>query len=143
MLYLIYREPNYLIKGAIFVCIRIPGRFYFSHPSSPSAHKPGLYEYIPPSVARKLRSDKFSQPVLDTILKKQLHKINSFTFKGETHTFSDANIEKAIRELRDIPFDSLITTNEQVYDLITLGKSFRSEERRVGKECRSRWSPYH
>ena len=23
------------------------------------------------------------------------------------------------------------------------GKSLRSEERRVGKECRSRWSPYH
>ena len=22
-------------------------------------------------------------------------------------------------------------------------KLFRSEERRVGKECRSRWSPYH
>ena len=25
----------------------------------------------------------------------------------------------------------------------TLGDSDRSEERRVGKECRSRWSPYH
>src|SRR2546430_12335836 len=24
-----------------------------------------------------------------------------------------------------------------------LGYSSRSEERRVGKECRSRWSPYH
>ena len=24
-----------------------------------------------------------------------------------------------------------------------LGVSQRSEERRVGKECRSRWSPYH
>ena len=24
-----------------------------------------------------------------------------------------------------------------------LPNSFRSEERRVGKECRSRWSPYH
>ena len=23
------------------------------------------------------------------------------------------------------------------------GKRTRSEERRVGKECRSRWSPYH
>ena len=23
------------------------------------------------------------------------------------------------------------------------GDSWRSEERRVGKECRSRWSPYH
>ena len=22
-------------------------------------------------------------------------------------------------------------------------RKFRSEERRVGKECRSRWSPYH
>ena len=22
-------------------------------------------------------------------------------------------------------------------------EAFRSEERRVGKECRSRWSPYH
>mgnify|MGYP006982471164 CR=1 FL=1 len=32
--------------------------------------------------------------------------------------------------------------------LMALGKSHqnirrRSEERRVGKECRSRWSPYH
>ena len=24
-----------------------------------------------------------------------------------------------------------------------LHRQFRSEERRVGKECRSRWSPYH
>ena len=24
-----------------------------------------------------------------------------------------------------------------------LGTTERSEERRVGKECRSRWSPYH
>src|SRR2546430_6892693 len=24
-----------------------------------------------------------------------------------------------------------------------MGHNFRSEERRVGKECRSRWSPYH
>ena len=24
-----------------------------------------------------------------------------------------------------------------------LSPNFRSEERRVGKECRSRWSPYH
>ena len=24
-----------------------------------------------------------------------------------------------------------------------IGNNVRSEERRVGKECRSRWSPYH
>src|SRR3989454_8353793 len=28
-------------------------------------------------------------------------------------------------------------------DLILLDLNLRSEERRVGKECRSRWSPYH
>ena len=27
--------------------------------------------------------------------------------------------------------------------IIFLGEEIRSEERRVGKECRSRWSPYH
>ena len=27
--------------------------------------------------------------------------------------------------------------------VIDLGSGDRSEERRVGKECRSRWSPYH
>src|SRR2546427_9497946 len=26
---------------------------------------------------------------------------------------------------------------------VVLGTALRSEERRVGKECRSRWSPYH
>ena len=28
-------------------------------------------------------------------------------------------------------------------DLLSYLIEFRSEERRVGKECRSRWSPYH
>ena len=27
--------------------------------------------------------------------------------------------------------------------VLVLGLAYRSEERRVGKECRSRWSPYH
>ena len=27
--------------------------------------------------------------------------------------------------------------------LLSSGREKRSEERRVGKECRSRWSPYH
>ena len=32
-------------------------------------------------------------------------------------------------------------TYEEILD--TIGLPQRSEERRVGKECRSRWSPYH
>src|SRR5256885_13216576 len=33
--------------------------------------------------------------------------------------------------------------NAVVRDALTWPFSRRSEERRVGKECRSRWSPYH
>ena len=36
---------------------------------------------------------------------------------------------------------------EEEYDVVVVGAGHagceRSEERRVGKECRSRWSPYH
>ena len=34
-----------------------------------------------------------------------------------------------------------ITTLE--FDTSEASQTIRSEERRVGKECRSRWSPYH
>ena len=43
------------------------------------------------------------------------------------------NILKAIY---DKPTANIILNGEKL-------KPFRSEERRVGKECRSRWSPYH
>ena len=33
--------------------------------------------------------------------------------------------------------------SEVLYDEATMIADRRSEERRVGKECRSRWSPYH
>src|SRR4051812_49577187 len=32
---------------------------------------------------------------------------------------------------------------KQIQEAQQKGVAFRSEERRVGKECRSRWSPYH
>ena len=35
-------------------------------------------------------------------------------------------------------------TMKSIIEISNLSKKFaRSEERRVGKECRSRWSPYH
>ena len=33
--------------------------------------------------------------------------------------------------------------DELILEYAQLVKLVRSEERRVGKECRSRWSPYH
>ena len=42
-------------------------------------------------------------------------------------------------------FDIFLPVNELIWKIKKmLVKSIsRSEERRVGKECRSRWSPYH
>ena len=44
-----------------------------------------------------------------------------------------------------IPFDVYVTnvSDQEVRLPATLRNLLRSEERRVGKECRSRWSPYH
>src|SRR3712207_9526480 len=38
--------------------------------------------------------------------------------------------------------DTHLSSNDK-YRLRMIGWKARSEERRVGKECRSRWSPYH
>ena len=37
----------------------------------------------------------------------------------------------------------ILTENKINIATFNLGRVSRSEERRVGKECRSRWSPYH
>src|SRR6185503_1860522 len=39
------------------------------------------------------------------------------------------------------PYDSGVTGKDR--QIFARGAPCRSEERRVGKECRSRWSPYH
>ena len=42
------------------------------------------------------------------------------------------------------PFYYMVINTISANDLSAAGAiNFRSEERRVGKECRSRWSPYH
>src|SRR2546429_9536964 len=43
--------------------------------------------------------------------------------------------------LRDVRFGLRILLKQPSFSLIAM--LTRSEERRVGKECRSRWSPYH
>src|SRR2546430_15576732 len=50
----------------------------------------------------------------------------------DSHTLPRA----ALRRGRDVPARISLTN-------LTHREDSRSEERRVGKECRSRWSPYH
>ena len=45
-----------------------------------------------------------------------------------------------VSEIRELARRAATTTNKTESEYISRQ---RSEERRVGKECRSRWSPYH
>lgn len=81
------------------------------------------YQYLSPSENLALRGGRTSKLILESVLKAQLQKLNTITFKGQRYPFSDGNIQKAVQALADIPFDSLMNTSEQVYDLLTLGKS--------------------
>ena len=52
--------------------------------------------------------------------------------------------EKLNEDTISYSFDQLYINNvSQDYDTMQYELEYRSEERRVGKECRSRWSPYH
>ncbi len=82
------------------------------------------YEYLTPSETVTLRSGKRSPCVLEDLLAKQLAKINSIDFKDDKHAFSDANIKNAVQSIAQLPFDALMTNNEAIYDLLTLGKAF-------------------
>ena len=48
------------------------------------------------------------------------------------------SVDKANEE-----YKMFVRLNNENGDKGTLYSTLRSEERRVGKECRSRWSPYH
>ena len=55
-----------------------------------------------------------------------------------------STLSEKVMQLKDIE-DEIANAEESVKKLKEQAKiiSQRSEERRVGKECRSRWSPYH
>ena len=68
-------------------------------------------------------------------------KLGKEEMGGETHIFSPAYLEREFDEV-------LSLCDHIVFNSFTQWKKYkekalRSEERRVGKECRSRWSPYH
>ena len=71
--------------------------------------------------------------------------MKSIEVKGTARTIAERSSEQA-RALKEIRKNGgvpcvLYGGNEVVHFTVT--NEGRSEERRVGKECRSRWSPYH
>jgi len=82
------------------------------------------YEYLTPYEALELRNEKTSNVILEKILDDRLRKINKIHYKNSVYDFSNGNIDAAVDAIKNIHYDGLVRTNEQVYDLLTLGKSF-------------------
>ena len=53
-----------------------------------------------------------------------------------------STVREALRN-GSLPEKGVTVSQQEGRLVITLHIKVRSEERRVGKECRSRWSPYH
>ena len=81
------------------------------------------WTYLVPEEALSLRKGDVQNILLEDILETQLKKINRIEHKGSIHNFKDTDITNAIHELKNIPFDGLIKTSAQVFDLLTLGTS--------------------
>ena len=65
------------------------------------------------------------------------------TKKGRANRSSIQFESKIGMNLSLLPRYEVIKSPEEYISLVWEGLTTRSEERRVGKECRSRWSPYH
>ena len=57
------------------------------------------------------------------------------------HSKRGRNLNEHIQSIYELK--SEIFNSESIHELMGIEGFCRSEERRVGKECRSRWSPYH
>ena len=114
----------------------------------------GNYE----NVLKRLKTDerivKFLELFLsDTTYEKLSEAVNAkndqeifkcvHDLKGMALNLGLTALQKAAQNLCDaVRYGSTGAGNDQVrFDMTFL--VMRSEERRVGKECRSRWSPYH
>ena len=56
---------------------------------------------------------------------------------------ADASVFDVSKGVREIIQNFSLPSGLEVSVFGDFSKNVRSEERRVGKECRSRWSPYH
>jgi type I restriction enzyme R subunit len=81
------------------------------------------YTYLRPQEVHLERKGKLSNVLLEGVLAQQLARLNKVRYRGKEYDFSEANIQAAIQSLKEIPFDGLVRTSEQVYDLLSLGKS--------------------
>ena len=83
------------------------------------------WQYLSPDEALDLRGGKLGGVLLEGVLVPWLREHNRVRFKGRELPFTEGNILSAMQALKELPFDGLVRTNEEIYELLTLGKSLQ------------------
>ncbi len=83
------------------------------------------YKYISGEENKNLRNNILTDVIFKDILAKKLNEINNYEYKGEKYKFSASTIGQAMKDLNEDLVTGLISTNEKIYDLLTLGKSYQ------------------
>ena len=83
------------------------------------------WQYLTPGEALELRGGRLSNVFLDGVLASWLRAHNRVRHKGQDLPFTEGNILSAMQALNETPIDGLVRTNEQVYDLLCLGRSLQ------------------
>ena len=83
---------------------------------------------------------------MSTAQKYKFNSISMYKYESNNATLSYRKIVFSTWHV-EVPLQNL-ADNSRILNDVSKHKSsrfvvLRSEERRVGKECRSRWSPYH
>ena len=88
------------------------------------------------TVSRILNNDEYFGVTKET-KQKVLEVVKELNYKKKNTKRKNTQLNVSIIKSFDEKIES-----EDLY-FVSLRLLLRSEERRVGKECRSRWSPYH
>ena len=83
------------------------------------------YKYISEEENKTLRNNILSNVIFKDILEKKLKELNSYEYQGKEYKFSAGTIGQAIKDLNEDLVSGLISTNEKIYDILTLGKSYQ------------------
>ena len=93
------------------------------------------YQYLSPEEVLAMRGNKYSNVLLEPILKEQLAKLNRIHYRGKDYAFSEENINAGVVALKELrTHEGFMAVNQQVYDLLTLGKTF---EQTIGSSKKS------
>jgi type I restriction enzyme R subunit len=80
------------------------------------------YQYLSPAEALAMRDGRESNVILTDVLRERLHHINQIKLGRKTTHFNDANIERAIQKLKDVPLsEGLVQACNQMYNLLVFG----------------------